>query len=163
MLSTDPYIPFAYRGLLLYLEPFFAFNGSMLCLFAPDVFLNTYSPTLRYSPDSQIIYDQLAATYLLFAFNQLVVLRITNDLRVWKAIVAGILVCDTVHLWAGLKVMGIELFMSPWMWRLEDWIAMLTLLIPVSMRVAFLSEVGIKRNDGGYKELDMKANGQKKV
>lgn len=107
-MSSDPFlarIPFLYRLILLYVEPLMAFNGAILCLFAPALFLNTFSPYLRYRSDAQIIYNQLGATYILFAFNQAVVLRVAKDLRVWKAIVLGILICDCVHLWAGWAVM----------------------------------------------------------
>lgn len=80
----------------------------------------------------------------------------------WKAIVGGIVLCDVVHFWAGLKVMGLELFCSPWLWRAEDWIAVLTLVGPGSMRVAFLCGVGIG-GKGDHKGPGGKMNGQKKI
>ncbi|KAJ4344736.1 uncharacterized protein N0V89_012480 [Didymosphaeria variabile] len=153
MAETDPFfarIPLAYRALLLYVEPVMAFNGSILCLFFPSLFLSTFSPYLSYHADSQIIYNQLAATYTLFAFNQAVVLRIAKDIRVWKAIVLGILVCDTVHLWAGFDVMRRDGTMSPVMWRAEDWVAVGSLIVPMGLRVAFLLGIGVKE-DGAKK------------
>jgi len=151
MAHALPHIPLAYRLLLLYVEPVMAFNGALLLLFKPDVFLNTFSPDLRSSPDSQIVYDQLGATYILFAFNQAIVLRVARDLRVWKAIVLGILICDAVHFWAGWKVMIQDGNTNPIGWRPEDWVAVLSLIIPGSLRLAFLLGVGIKPNTGGEK------------
>ncbi|KAF2242565.1 hypothetical protein BU26DRAFT_524166 [Trematosphaeria pertusa] len=157
-----PCIPLPYRLLLLYIEPVFALNGSILCLFQPELFLHAFSPKLKYSHDSQLVFDQLAATYLLFAFNQAVVLRVAKDLRVWKAIVLGILLCDTVHLWAGWKVMGTEVFVRPWLWRIEDWVAISSLVIPMAMRAAFLREVGIEKGEGKAANGKVKALGRDK-
>lgn len=153
MSSPDAFlsrIPLAYRVLLLYVEPLMAFNGSLLCIFFPRLFLHTFSPYLSYHADNQIVFNQLAATYVLFAFNQAVVLRVARDLRVWRAIVLGILLCDTIHLWAGFDVMYKDGTMSPLVWRSEDWVAVLSLLVPMSMRGAFLAGVGVK-NEGQKK------------
>lgn len=145
-------IPLAYRLLLLYLEPLMALNGSLLCLFAPRLFLHTFSPYLSYHADNQIVYNQLAATYILFAFNQAVVLRIAKDLRVWKAIVVGILLCDTVHLWAGFDVMHKDGTMNPTNWRPEDWVAVLLLVVPMSLRTAFLAGLGV--DEGAHNKAE---------
>lgn len=151
------YIPLPYRILLLYVEPVFALNGAVLCVLFPSLFLNTFSPNLRYSFENQIIYDQLAATYCLFAFNQAVVLRITSDLRVWKAIILGILICDVVHFWAGMKLMVRDGNTAPWGWRPEDWVAVLSLVVPGAMRVAFLYDIGLKKS-GGRKKVGKRAS-----
>ncbi|KAK3197307.1 hypothetical protein GRF29_1536g1357842 [Pseudopithomyces chartarum] len=147
MSSPDAFlsrIPLAYRALLLYVEPLMAFNGSILCIFFPRLFLHTFSPYLSYHADNQIIFNQLAATYVLFAFNQAVVLRVARDLRVWKTIVMGILLCDTIHLWAGFDVMYKDGTANPLVWRSEDWVAVLSLLVPMSLRGAFLAGVGVQ-------------------
>lgn len=154
MSSPDAFlsrIPLAYRALLLYVEPLMAFNGSILCIFFPRLFLHTFSPYLSYHADNQIIFNQLAATYVLFAFNQAVVLRVARDLRVWKTIVMGILLCDTIHLWAGFDVMFKDGTANPLVWRPEDWVAVLSLLVPMSLRGAFLAGVGIQ--EVGRKKL----------
>ncbi|KAF2684919.1 hypothetical protein K458DRAFT_388617 [Lentithecium fluviatile CBS 122367] len=159
-----PYIPLAYRLLLFYIEPFFALNGSYLLLFKPAVFLHTFSANLAYAPSNQIIYDQLGAVYMLFAFNQAVVLRIAQDIRVWKAILVGILICDAVHFWAGMKLMVDDGNTSPLGWRPEDWVAVLALVIPGGMRIAFLCDVGIRYGEGEHKGAYKKgSNGRRKA
>ena len=146
MASNLPFIPFAYRILLLWFEPFAASNGAFLCLFYPDSFLRTFT-TLPYAPDSQVIYDQLAATYVLFAWNEAIVLRFSQDLRVWKAIILGILMCDVVHLYASWHALGTEVFLNPLLWRAEVWINHMLLYGPGAMRIAFLMEIGLGKND----------------
>lgn len=139
-----PHIPLLYRVFVLWLEPAMAFNGAILCHFNPTFFLYTMSATAKYSPSSQVIFDQLAATYVLFAFNEAIVLRITSDLRVWKAIILGILICDFLHLYASWCAMG-EAFVRPWLWRPEDAMNLGLLYVPVMLRISFLGEVGFKR------------------
>ncbi|KAF1949625.1 hypothetical protein CC80DRAFT_257221 [Byssothecium circinans] len=149
-----PSIPLAYRLLLLYIEPVMAFNGAVLCIFNPRLFLNTFSPNLSYAPSNQIVYDQLAATYALFAFNQAIVLRVSKDIRVWKAIVAGILLCDCIHVWAGWKVMVQDGNTMPQGWRPEDWVAVLALAVPMALRSGLLFGVGVgKTGDNGIGKL----------
>lgn len=78
-------------------------------------------------------------------------LRVAKDLRVWKAMVMGILVCDAVHLWAGFDVMGKEETLWPGTWRAEDWVAVASLIVPMSLRTAFLAGVGFKEDEASKK------------
>ncbi|KAF4466084.1 hypothetical protein FALBO_7060 [Fusarium albosuccineum] len=139
-------IPFVYRALFLYFEPFAAFGGTLLLHFAPALFLNTMSPTSKYAPDNQVIYDQLGATYTLFAFNEAVVLRITKDIRVWKAILIGILICDAMHLYGSWVALGGAIFWDPRAWRAEEWVNLGTLWGQAAVRVAFVAGVGLENN-----------------
>jgi hypothetical protein len=151
-MSTEfPHIPFIYRLFFLYLEPVMAFNGSILCHWYPTIFLNTMSAAAQYAPSNQVIYDQLAATYVLFAFNEAVLLRTIKDLRVWKTVLVGILLCDSIHLYSMWCVMGTQVFFSPQLWRKEDWVNLALLWGPVVLRSSFLAEVGFKRAHGEKK------------
>ncbi|MCJ1379955.1 hypothetical protein MMC17_003058 [Xylographa soralifera] len=151
-------IPLPYRILLLYVEPAAAFNGAILAHFFPAFYLAGMSPsatTSTYSSPSQVIFDQLAACYFLFAFNEAVVLRSTSDLRVWKAIVLGILICDLIHLYGTWEALGAA-FWDPRLWRVEDWVNLSMLYGPGGMRLAFLIGLGLKEENGptvGRKEL----------
>ncbi|MCJ1263647.1 hypothetical protein MMC22_003517 [Lobaria immixta] len=151
MTSVAPKIPLPYRILLLYFEPLAALNGALIVHFFPSYYLLGMSPTansLSYDPASQIVYDQLAATYTLFAFNEAIVLRQTSELRVWKAMVLGILLCDLVHLYGSWNVMGTQMFVRPWLWRIEDWVNLLMLYGPAAMRLGLLFEVGFVDGKG---------------
>jgi hypothetical protein len=144
-------IPLAYRLLLLYIEPIAAFNGFILAHFFPQFYLSGMAPLSLpsdYAPSTQIIYSQLASCYFLFAWNEAVVLRCTNDLRVWKAVVLGILICDVFHLYGTGVALG-EGFWTPLRWRPEDWVNLLMLVGPGSMRVGFLAGVGFGGREEG--------------
>ncbi|KAL7917467.1 hypothetical protein ACQKWADRAFT_306775 [Trichoderma austrokoningii] len=137
-------IPFAYRALFLFFEPFAALFGALLLHFRPEMFLNTMSPIAKYAADNQVIYDQLSATYTLFAFNGAVILRVTKDLRVWKALLAGILVCDAIHLYGSWAALGGAVFWDVRSWRAEDWANLGSLWGQAAFRVAFLAGIGLK-------------------
>lgn len=136
-------IPFLYRFVFLWFEPLAAFGGSLILWFAPALFLNTMSPTSRYAPDSKVMYDQVAATYTLFAYNEAVLLRSTNDLRVWRTVVIGILICDVLHMYASWAALG-SVFWTPGVWRWEDWVNLGSLWGQAAVRVAFLMGVGLE-------------------
>ncbi|KAH7141444.1 hypothetical protein B0J13DRAFT_556847 [Dactylonectria estremocensis] len=134
-------IPLVYRALFLYYEPFVAFLGAGIVHFTPAKFLNTMSSNAKYAPDNKVIYDQLAATYFLIAFNNAVVLRVTNDIQVWRAMQIGMLLCDVLHLYGSRITLGSLVFWDPRSWRREDWVNMGSLCGPAAIRLAFLAGV----------------------
>ncbi|KAJ4327427.1 hypothetical protein N0V84_002199 [Fusarium piperis] len=144
-------IPTLYRLLFLYLEPFLAIGAALQTHFAPTIFLKTMSQTSEYAPDNQVIYDQVAALYTLFAFNEAVLLRLTNDIRVWKGVFTGIFICDILHLHASWASLGAEVFWNPRAWRVEDWANLGALWGLGAVRVAFLAGVGLGQANGRIK------------
>lgn len=135
-------VPFIYRFLFLYFEPAGALIGSLLLHFHPQPFLTTMAPTLKETPSHQVVYDMLAATYVLFAFNEAVILRLTDDLRIWKALLCGILLCDAIHLYGSWTALGSDMFWNPLNWRWEDAVNLGSLWGQGALRLAFIREVG---------------------
>ena len=162
MASTTLHIPWPYTLFFLYLEPLFAFLGALQAAFLPSRYLTFFTPRTHplISTDAQITdsvfqvpFDQVAACYVLFAWNEAITLRVArNDIRVWKAIVGGIAMCDVLHLGGTYRAMGPEAFLSPALWRSEDWINLLLLWPPLAMRIAFLMEVGVKKGTTGARK-----------
>ncbi|KAL7787141.1 hypothetical protein V8C37DRAFT_390763 [Trichoderma ceciliae] len=138
-------VPFPYRALFLYVEPVEALFGAWLLHFRPVTFLKTMSPVAKYTTDNQIIYDQLAAAYVLIAFVGAIILRNTNDLRVWKWMLIGNLVCDTLHLYGSWATLGGAVFWDPRIWRPEDWANLVTLWGQAAVRLAFVAGVGLEQ------------------
>lgn len=141
-LINRPDIPLVYRFLFLYFEPAGALLGSLLMHFHPQPFLTTMAPALTYMESHQVVYDVLAATYVLFAFNEAVVLRMTDDLTIWKTMLLGILLCDAIHLYGSWSALGSDVFWNPLNWRWEDAVNLGSLWIQGALRVAFIREVG---------------------
>jgi len=144
---SPPKVPLVYRILFLYVDPFAALGGVLSTHFSPSNYLQGMSPSATqstYSPQTQVIFDQLAATYFLFAFNEAVVLRVASELRVWKALLLGILICDVMHLYGSGVALGWDVFIRPWLWRVEDTVNLVMLYGLGIMRLAFLFEVGFE-------------------
>lgn len=138
--------------MFLYFEPFAAFGGALLVLFQPIAYLKTVSPlatTAEHSPLEQPIYDQLAAHLLRFAWCLAVVLRVTTDIRIWKYILFGMLLCDVLHLYSSYQILGAEVFFDPRKWRVEDWVNFVMLYGPGTLRLGVCLGVGL--DEGGRK------------
>lgn len=139
-------IPLPYRLLFLYIEPFSALLGTYINLVSPPTYLLSLSPTATTSTYSSLtypIYAQLAGHLLLFAWLQAVLLRSTNDLKVWKTVLAGMVLCDLLHLWGSAQVLGWSGFVNPTTWRWEEWVNFVMLYGPGGMRIAFCMGVGL--------------------
>ncbi|KAF5023538.1 hypothetical protein F66182_4405 [Fusarium sp. NRRL 66182] len=140
--TTRTRIPFIYRAVFLWFEPLAALAGVLVLYLSPALFLNSMSPKSTHTPDTQVVYHQLAASYTLFAFNELVLLRITSDLRVWRTLFIGILICDALHLHGSWVALG-SAFWHLREWRWEDWVNLGSLWAQAALRVAFLAGVGL--------------------
>lgn len=151
-MSSQAHIPPFYRLFHLYIEPFLAFYGAVMAARSPLLYLSVMSPGANLShwhPEVRVIFDQLAAVYFLFAFNEAIVLRVAEgNLRVWNAMVTGMLFSDLIHIRATAMAMGRDALLDPLSWRLYDWVNIVTLFGALSIRAAFLSGVGVKEGGG---------------
>jgi hypothetical protein len=142
-------IPLVYRVYFLWFEPLLALNGAFMSAFKTDEFLSVMTPLatpLALNPVFHVVFDQLAATYFLFAFNEAVVLRLSSDLRVWKAALLGIACCDLLHVYATGRALGFEALVNPSLWRVVDGINLALLYVPCLLRLSFIFEVGFPQS-----------------
>ncbi|KAH8681087.1 hypothetical protein BX600DRAFT_504826 [Xylariales sp. PMI_506] len=147
MATSTTEIPFLYRFMFLYYEPAAAVLGSALLHFNPTVFLSSVTHNAVYTASNQVIFDMLAATYLLFAFNEAVLLRVTSDLTVWRTVLLGILICDAAHLYSSWADLGADVFWNPLLWRAGDAVNLGTLWGQGALRVAFILGLGFPKLD----------------
>ena len=153
-MDIESSIPFLYRFVFLYLEPAGAFFGTIINILDPLRYLQSLSPTATasaYTPLTQPIYDQLAAHLLFFSWSQAVVLRSTGNMRVWKALLFGMFLCDILHLFASYRILGPKVFFSPSLWRWEEWVNFIMLYGPGGLRLAFCVEIGVRK--GKHKSI----------
>lgn len=105
---TLPKINIFYHFWFQWLDPFVLVTTVYALIFTPQVMLDAFipPPLSAYDPNQGFLVHQLAA---LFAFVALIlggVLRISNDIKVWRFIIASILVVDVAmlaSLYASLK------------------------------------------------------------
>jgi hypothetical protein len=147
-MSSASRIPRFYRIWHLWLEPWTALGGVYHLHCAPEQYFEYMPQTARYAPASQIVYDQLASSYLFFAAVEGFVLRSTDDVKVWRAVVFALLLCDAGHMYASWMEMGTRGFFLPWLWEGSDAMTMILTCGPFVLRSAFLLGVGFDRGFG---------------
>ncbi|KAI0128960.1 hypothetical protein BJ170DRAFT_355311 [Xylariales sp. AK1849] len=142
-------VPIAYRIFFLVVEPISALVGAFYAHFRQADYLTLTHAASAPSPiptGTSVIMSQLANLYLLFALNEALVLRSTGDLRVWKTVLFVLLVADLGHLYSVSKI-GSQVYWDVNSWNAIDWGNVPFVYLGASMRVAFLSGVGL----GGQK------------
>lgn len=148
--TTTPSLPLLYHIWFLYLEPIFALNGAYLAYFQPSTYLHmtsfqSLSSSYPTAPPSTIhVSIHVAALYLFFTLAEALVLRVTNDRKVWKALLLSMLGSDLVYVVGLWKASGGSgEWVRPWMWDGVGWGNYGTTWWALGMRLAFLGGVGL--------------------
>lgn len=139
-------LPLYYRLFFLYIEPISALVGSFYAFFKQNEYLQlTHATTAPSTPiplSSSIVLTQLSNLYLLFALNEALVLRSTRNLRVWKTLLAGLLVADFGHLYT-VSPLGPDIYWKVQNWNAMDWGNVAFVYLGATMRMAFLLGLGL--------------------
>ncbi|RYP16147.1 hypothetical protein DL767_010225 [Monosporascus sp. MG133] len=147
-------LPLAYRLFFLVIEPISALVGAFYAHFRQDEYLtmtHADSASSRLPLGTSIVMSQLANMYLLFALNEALVLRSTGDLKVWKTVLFVLLVADFGHLYS-VSGLGPNIYWNISQWNPIDWGNLAFVYLGASMRIAFLTGVGV----GGQATLKRK-------
>ncbi len=144
-------LPLLYRFFFLVLEPISALVGAYFChvrqaryltlLDAPSAAATTFT-TGSLPLGTSVALSQLANMYLFFALNEAVVLRSTGDLRVWKTVLAVLLLADLGHLYS-LWELGLPVYYNVLGWNAGDWGNVPWVYAGATLRVCFLAGVGM--------------------
>ncbi|KAF1914875.1 hypothetical protein BDU57DRAFT_558365 [Ampelomyces quisqualis] len=143
-------IPLVYRLWHLSIEPLIALAAAYVLHSRPERYFESMPRTALLSPTSQLVYTQLAACYVFLAAVEALVLRSTNDTRVWSAVIVALAVCDAGHVYATCREVGMHGMRDAGGWRGAEWAAMAATIGPMGLRAAFLLRVGF---DGNNKDL----------
>lgn len=141
------HLPWIYSLFFLYIEPVATAAGAWAAHFAQDMYMRlTYSsPTaavLGVTTTESIVLTQLANLYFVFALNEALVLRATNDRRVWRVFLLGLLIADFGHLYS-VRLLGWQFYYRFWEWNSIHWGNLGFVYIGAAMRTAFLLGVGL--------------------
>jgi hypothetical protein len=146
--SSDISISILYRVFLLYVEPVSTIVGAYYAHFLPREYLNlTHSGSAPNIEEAlpiatTVVLSQLANLYLLFAVNEGLVLRATNDMRVWRTLLFGLLLADFGHLYS-VHELGIDVYFRFWSWNAIDWGNIGFVYLGAAIRTAFLCGLGV--------------------
>lgn len=139
-------IPTYYRQFFLVIEPISAVIGAYFAYFQPELYLQlthpASAPQLNIPLGTQIVLAQLSNLYFLFALNEALVLRSTQDLRVWRSLLFGLLIADFGHLWS-VKSLGGSIYWNILKWNAIDWGNVGFVYVGALSRIAFLGGVGM--------------------
>jgi hypothetical protein len=139
-------LPIVYRIFFLLVEPLSALAGALMAHLKPLEYLqltHLSSTTTPIPTSTNVVLDQLANLYFLFAFNEAFILRSTSDLRVWRTVLLGCLIADFGHLYA-VRHLGLDLFWKIQNWNIMDYGNVGFVYAGASMRIAFLLGIGLK-------------------
>ena len=140
-------IPWLYTLFFLYIEPVATAAGAYAAHFTQSLYMRlTYtSPTAAFqavTTTESIVLTQLANLYLVFAINEALVLRCTNDRRVWRTFLLGLLIADFGHLYS-VHPLGWQFYYRFWEWNAIHWGNLGFVYIGAATRTAFLLGVGL--------------------
>jgi hypothetical protein len=83
--------------------------------------------------------------YLFYAFVEGVLMRVVDDVRVWRCIVWGLVLCDVGHCWAGVCEMGVERVVRPWTWEAREVGLNAMNVLPLVVRACYLWGIGARK------------------
>lgn len=141
-------IPWLYRLFFLSIEPVATAVGAYYAALDQRAYMHLTLPSVSgsllgttVSTRESIVLYQLANLYFVFALNEALVLRATNDVRVWKVFLFGLLLADFGHL-ASVAPLGLDVYYRFWEWNSMYWGNLGFVYAGATMRSCFLLGVG---------------------
>lgn len=148
-----PHIHIFYRVWFQWVDPLVLIPTIYALLFTPQVMLDAFipPPLSAYNPDQGFLLHQLAAMYAFVAIVLGVGLRATNEIKIWKVIIGGILAVDIAIL-ASVCV-SLEQQGRLGDLRSADWGNIVFTGLVSVIRALFLAGVGVGKENVRSKQL----------
>lgn len=124
LIMAPPPVPAFYRLVFLYLEPLSICAGAVQAFFFQRAYLSlthAASAPSAVPVGTSIVLTQLANLYLGLALTEALVLRVTSEYSVWKALITVLLIADVGHLYSVLPLGFARAFLQCWNWNAIDW------------------------------------------
>ncbi|KIW15296.1 hypothetical protein PV08_05341 [Exophiala spinifera] len=142
-------IPLPYIAFFQWIEPFSTLAGAFYAWLKPATYLEwTHAPsapgTSGVPVSTEVILRQLGNLFILFAINEALVLRATTDLKVWKALILGLLIADFGHLYSCYPL-GLAYYYDVKSWNAMAYGNILFVYCGALTRICFLLDVGLGR------------------
>ncbi|KAH8593495.1 hypothetical protein B0O99DRAFT_627342 [Bisporella sp. PMI_857] len=141
-------IPFIYCLIFNYIEPLFATLGAIQALTFPSKLLEFSVPSVIYTPAMKPLFSQMAGSWLMFAFHDVVTLRVYQSPQVWKHILFAALLSDLGYTYSLVQSMGPVWFFDPRKWDVANSFAIVSTLVPLVAKVLFVCGVGLQSKEG---------------
>lgn len=139
-------VPPLSRLLITTIEPALAVSGALLAFRQPRAYLSTMTRRAgTFSSDTVFLYTELGGAWLYFAFVEAVVLRLYDDLWLWRLLCAGMLLSDAAYCHSAAQAVG---GWGSWVtfedWTVEDWVVLITTAPMVLARLLLVLGVGVR-------------------
>lgn len=80
-----------------------------------------------------------------FGFISAVLLRYTDDIKIWRIVQIADLIVDVAYFWAVWGVLDAQKRLDPTTWRAEDWGSVAITGTATVVRLLFLLGIGFKK------------------
>ncbi|GJD00543.1 NADP-dependent alcohol dehydrogenase-like protein [Colletotrichum higginsianum] len=143
--SASAAVPGIYQFIFITLEPIFALLGAVMVLHAPHQYLAGMTRNaMPYAASTRFLYTQLGGGWLFFAFTEGVVLRLFDDLNLWRVVCAGMLLSDAAYCHGTAQAVGgWEVWLDRSTWTVEDYTVFFTTAPMVLVRILIVLGIGI--------------------
>jgi hypothetical protein len=101
-------VPFFARFVLNTVEPLAAVCGTLIALRTPQTFISLYLTrgATRGSLEAHALCNQLAGLWVVWAFNEAIIMRVYDDLRLWRLLLLGMLFSDAAYFYGAAHAVG---------------------------------------------------------
>ncbi|KAM0417025.1 hypothetical protein ACHAPT_012991 [Fusarium lateritium] len=158
VVSATQSTPFIYRFLLLGIEPFLVTAGAIMVSVKPAAYADAMTRgSIPFAQGNAFIYTQIGGSWLYFAFIEGVVMRMFDDLALWRVLCTGMLLSDIWYCAGTVQgVGGLANWANLAAWTDDDWITMVSTLPMVIVRVLIVLGIGVKRAEDRVSDAKLK-------
>ena len=149
--------PLPYQLFFLYIEPFATLVGAYYAFLMPEAYLQLLQSSklagmLAMPTATLVALRSLGNMYMAFALSEALVLRASNDMKVWRIFLLVLLIADFGHLYSCLPL-GVEIYWDVTKWNAIDYGNIGFVYAGATIRACFLAGVGM----GGPKRVKARA------
>ena len=146
-------VPLLYRLCLTTIEPLFAVNGALLVFRNPGTYLSMMTrDAVSFTEPSTFLYTTAGGSWLYFAFVEAVVMRLFDDLRLWRVLCAGMLLSDVAYCHAiAQAVGGWAVYADVTTWTKDDHAVFWATAPLVLVRILVVLGIGVKTGPSARK------------
>ncbi|KAF2657318.1 hypothetical protein K491DRAFT_329589 [Lophiostoma macrostomum CBS 122681] len=145
-------ISFFYRLFFTWIDPIICVWGAYMDFFDPTLVLSSHIPQPTADIGHAMILKQRGGGMLNFGFISAVLLRYTNDLKIWRIVQIADFVVDLAYFWAAWDVLSAQQRLDPSTWRAEDWGSIAITGTATMTRIFFLLGIGVEPKRNAYKK-----------
>lgn len=150
-------VPLLFRLIITTIEPLFAASGALLVFRDPSAYLSVMTRgAVSFNAPSTFMYTTAGGSWLYFAFVEAVVLRLFDDLGLWRVLCTGMLLSDVAYCHAAAQAVG---GWAEWVdiaaWTKDDYVVFWSMAPMVLVRVLVVLGVGLKTASAAEKKKKM--------